>query len=370
MGTSNESRTDQELERYGVWVKTNPDDTSDMYSQSEIDIDLPTVSDTDDGFLREENNNELDITDMADNDDISTDTLLSSSSVDPSAPDYDSRIKDLEQMLKDLQGEIHLLNDAIRGLQSQKTQADNNETQGFFEEDEDDESISLIGEELDNILNSCNFVEMEAENAASTEMDTGFDDEVIDLTREDEFGNSLLPGDDPAMTILDDAADTESDFNEVVSIDEISPDEINDNSSMEAVPDPGLDSTDDTEDIISFDSVEESSADEVDFMSEFNLSDSTLKSPDESSMADADEMTLSESFDLPDIDDIGDIPANEPPRTFSQDEVKEMLTYMTQLFGALPENKLEEMTNSSQYRTYNKLLEEFGIHPNGSTQLE
>ncbi len=372
MGTSNKSRTDQELERYGVWVKTNPDDTSDIYSQSEIEIDPPTVSDTDDGFLREENNNELDIIDMTDeyNNDISTDISLDSSNTGLSAPDYDSRIKELEQTLKDLKGEIHLLNDAICGLQSQHMQVDNYETQGFFVEDEDDESISPIGEELDNILNSCNFVEMDAEDSTSTAMDSGFDDGVIDLTREDEFGDSLPPGDDPAMAILDDTAGMESNLDEVVSIDEIPSGDMDNISSMEVVPDPGLDSTDDTEDIISFDTEEESSADEVDFISEFNPSDSTLKSPDETSMVDVEEMTMSESFDLPDIEDISDIPVDEPARTFSQDEVKEILTYMTQLYSALPENKLEEMTNSNQYKTYSNLLEELGIHPNGSTQIE
>ena len=249
MAAEKKHRDEQELERYGVWVKAGPDalDEHDTTSLELMDIE---DSDNDELLITEEEEKLLgeleesslpDFSDFEDSfngpfdesidDSFDSDLDIGSSETVFDVPRADSGLQDGEsrELLHKIEDDLSALREEIRQLKEELTglrvpavapsAADAAESGGFFEE-EDDETIALTGDELDNILDSADMTEQSAKTDESPEeidiedidYDISIDDEdSIDLSDDftelsvddlDEFDVAEPDDEDPALSIL------------------------------------------------------------------------------------------------------------------------------------------------------------------------
>lgn len=182
------------------------------------------------------------------------------------------------------------------------------ETGGFFDDNNDDEIISLSTDELSNILNNAEVQTetIEAEQVAEPMAETGEDDFSFDTIEQGEASD--LP-EEISVPKTDEAAEPEP----AETLDEI--DEI----PMDTVP------------------------------------------PAESEIAPAQE---EQPLDAPASAD----PADEKTAGTSDEisgnlkqEIKSVLTYMDQLLENLPEDKITEFAQSEQFEAYKKLFKDLGL---------
>ncbi|MDT8299456.1 MAG: hypothetical protein RQ801_14210, partial [Spirochaetaceae bacterium] len=194
MAVDNKHKDEQDLERYGVWVKAGPDelDGHDSSSLELMDIEdsdseelliteeeekllgeleesaLPDFGDFDESF-----DSDLDETDFDDEDfQLPSDDEDFSSSSHNQYEDGESQglLHKIEEDLNALRQEIRQLKDEITGLRVPSVPQAEPETVeggGFFDE-EDDETIALTGDELDNILDSADMTEESADEETET----------------------------------------------------------------------------------------------------------------------------------------------------------------------------------------------------------
>jgi hypothetical protein len=205
-----------ELDEYGVWVKSEPQvlsagsygQGSDNLSQDFEDIDFPGSglpgSDSEDSFgtdfedfaISEDSSSANDIYGK---DDFGIPTVKSiESNINSIQDDFESSVRgkdggDLSTQLlvkianelSSIRGELHALKKEFSVVRvspsegekdGQEEQASEHERSGFFSEEED-ETIALTGDELDNILNTADFTE-EAGANETPEADFPAEDET------------------------------------------------------------------------------------------------------------------------------------------------------------------------------------------------
>jgi len=189
-----------ELDEYGVWVKTEPQIMTDDLSSDFEEIDFPGSAD--DGF-KSDDNFTTDFDDFAISDDsgkvdFGVPTVRSiESNINSIQNDFDTvgRNKDgdlstqlllkIANELSSIRGELHELKREFSGVRVPSSdeekdisdeQASEHERSGFFSE-EDDETIALTGDELDNILNTADFTE-EAGANETPESDFSAEDQL------------------------------------------------------------------------------------------------------------------------------------------------------------------------------------------------
>ena len=320
MAADNSKRDEKYLERYGVWVKTGPDERSD---QTETNIELMDIEDGENGgmLITEEEEKllgqleESSLPDFGDIDDdaFSTErpgeelviTNLDEPELD-AAVDGESTelLHKIEGELKALRYEIRQLKDELTGLHLPAVRAleDQNAEGGFFDK-EDDETIALTGDELDNILDSAEMTEKSVqepeEEMANAAKDDGFDlevEEIIDLSNdaadsgiddiEDFDHEGAVAEDDPALSILgspeepEDGGDPDTIEINIPGLDEtVDPD---DGKSEKTTEEPVVsidDITEDFEEITDLDDIEvdENAAEEIPSIDE--VSEEILQAP-------------------------------------------------------------------------------------------
>ncbi len=314
--------------------------------------------------------------------------------------------------------------DISQGYSHEESEGDGVDAGGFFSSDDDDETIALTGDELDNILNTAEFTEEAGESSINPDEDLsdspafedaggddsqlteisvdtaedpfkGSEDEIqamadldieeelqgIDDLSDDEDDIQLYTGDDleemelelPELADSDDVVDGEA---EPLESDEVEiEDEILDLNEGEE-----LDLSDDDESIL----IQETGADE-DELEEITLDEidddihptEDLSAEEEELLGagfeeEAPALDLSSEGDVEEIDlDSHDAsPVQLSPdesqsrEALSSDiksEIKAVLTYMDSLLENLPEEKIEEFAQSEHFATYQKLFEELGL---------
>ncbi len=335
----------------------------------------------------------------------------------------------IEEELASIKSELHQLRAELatfRGGQSQPPERrgepvpsdeEDQDVTGFFEEDED-ETIALTGDELDNILNTAEFTEEAGKPSDYEDFDLSSDFEDSDILGE---GEDLIPEE----IDLTPSEDTDTDeHTEVASVDldldldgfgeepedqspieEITLDDIEDETGgiddltigSEDVPAlelPGDESFGGDEDVAALAEMDidselagidelkdEPETEEITFETEEMEEDV----PEEIGEEDAIEIDLSEPEpeellgDLEDPDLIEeeiieeevvtevDVPEEEdivaesslPPDL--KTEIRSVLSYMDQLLEALPEDKIEEFARSEHFEVYKRLFEELGL---------
>ena len=284
---------------------------------------------------------------------------------------------------------------------------------GFFDEDED-ETIALTGDELDNILNTAEFTE---ETGEAEEMDDDFmvaldpnaaptaapepeaAAESIDLEPV-ESAPFVVEGDESAvdeladMNIdqeladierLNDDSSSEPEFEEV-ELDMDTIEEIEEGSAAaEAqadtvvlddleVSDADLDAdfdsfADSVEQELEIDSPHEPTADEIE-IEDLDLDSEPMESS--APAADSEQVLEPEPSEAPAVPEDADF-VNEASLPVGdgtsigelpdhlKDEIRSVLSYMDQLLEALPDDKIEEFAQSEHFAVYKRLFEELGL---------
>lgn len=284
-------------------------------------------------------------------------------------------------------------------------QAEEPEIGGFFASDDEDETIALTGDELDNILNTAEFTEEAGESNIDPEdedLDSS-DSEFESPSFEDSSDNQNTisevdsSSDDPfrgneaeiqAMADLDieeelagidDLGDEDTDISLYTGdeLDEMElelPDLENSPVDGDVEPDQELEIEDEFVDEIPLDEIdedihltEELSPEEERILAN-SSADTEMPELDLSGEDDIEEISLDEAADespqSDEIEAVSEAPGAQNSPGLSSDirnEIKAVLTYMDSLLENLPDEKIVEFAQSEHYATYQKLFEELGL---------
>lgn len=272
---------------------------------------------------------------------------------------------------------------------------------GFFD-DEEDETVALTGDELDNILNSAEFIEEEGEpssideteadetepdlvppadtsaSAVETFEDSGIKEEfspIEEIHLEPLATETDVPASDSAAAESADSEvmamaslDIEKELEGIDNLDDEDEDfEIftgNDFSDLtidipqtgkeslpaaEATIDLEIEASDGTESVLmepqdeagegAPEPAEPAASDSLHGVPELDLEPASLEAPEEPSA----------------------IPEDNDVSASLRDEIKAVLSYMDKLLESLPEEKIEEFARSEHFEVYKKLFDELGI---------
>ena len=331
MSSDDMNQVHEDLERYGVWVKAGPDEITD---QAELGFELTDLDDLDEGdmLITEEEEKMLGELEESALPDFTEDHDTSARETDGESTQL---LHKIEGEISALRGDVLQLKDELASLRSPEVSSppDNRSPEvpvsgGFFD-DEDDETIALTGDELDNILDSAEMTEGPPEESADTmfaeppdspiEESVDFED-TPSVSLEDDITGEIEVEDDPAISILGDPEDSEEpgDHSETIEIYIPGPDEKPDTAAESA------DEDDDTphafeeavnQEIISMTAAEAADDDTEQIPSIGDISDISMDiDMDESesvavNLSDLEhdspvEMDASDSGDIEDIDDI------------------------------------------------------------------
>lgn len=282
---------------------------------------------------------------------------------------------------------------------------------GFFD-DEEDETIALTGDELDNILNTAEFTE-EAGKPTEIEEDA-FEPEETLAQDEVDFGQSATGGYEDSVVDGDldgEEAVQSADQEPSPEVDEIALEEIapQDAGLMEHDPFQGSEAEvqamaelDIEKELAGIDDLEDDSL-QVDF-DESELEKMSIDIPDsfaeeespirelpdgfEPDLSAEESELLQDSIDddyersFPEDNELGPLADEEEvavaapvaaPAPIADDnddsqvsdslknEIKSVLAYMDKLLEALPEEKIEEFARSEHFEVYKRLFEELGL---------
>ena len=354
MSSDDINQVHEDLERYGVWVKAGPDEITD---QTELGFELTDLDDLDEGdmLITEEEEKMLGELEESALPDFTEDHDTSERETDGESTQL---LHKIEGEISALRGDVLQLKDELASLRSPEVSSppDNRSpevpvTGGFFD-DEDDETIALTGDELDNILDSAEMTEGPPEESADImfaeppdspipdspiEESVDFEDTPI-VSLEDDITGEIEVEDDPAISILGDPEDSEEpgDHSETIEIYIPGPDEKPDtaaesadedddtpNAFEEAVNQEIISITaaeDDTEQIPSIGDISDISIDIDMDESEsvaVNLSDLEPDSPVETDASNIDEIELDEIS----LDDFASPETEEDVQEIQIDEI-------------------------------------------------
>jgi pilus assembly protein FimV len=252
----------------------------------------------------------------------------------------ESELRSIKTELTQLKSELGVLrgtkaaapSDAAGARQAGKGDAD------FFEEEED-ETIALTGEELDNILTTADIKEEEKaapvpEPEAEISLDLG----------EDILSFEEPAAEEPVVALSDDIG-----FDEVTA------------------PEPAADMTGDIE--IEIPELDSGAGEIPDLNVPDDLESLEELTPGEGRAEAGEEIDTTGSFDFP--EEPAARPAAKPGTaagksdiqlpTGLKEEIKSVLGYMDHLLESLPEEKIEEFAKSEYFAIYKKLFEELGL---------
>ncbi|RKX84017.1 MAG: hypothetical protein DRP70_13915 [Spirochaetes bacterium] len=260
MAVDKKNREEQDLERYGVWVKAGPDEINEHESTS---LELMEIddSDQDELLITEEEEKllgELEESSLPDFGDL--DELDDSFENNPPMGDSISSDDESKELLHKIEDELSALRNEIRQLKNELTgmrvpsvstkEVDPAENGGFFDEEED-ETIALTGDELDNILDSADMTEesVEREPEDFSPVDTDFADsgstesniKEISLSEDIPALEEPAPGEDEELIDLsDDFTELDLDDVEDFKLDDIEEIEEIEEVEEEEETDPAL----------------------------------------------------------------------------------------------------------------------------------
>ncbi|MFP4431284.1 MAG: hypothetical protein ACLFPV_08550 [Spirochaetaceae bacterium] len=314
----------------------------------------------------------------------------------------------IEEELASIKSELHQLRAELASFRGGQPQApesprietapseEGEEVTGFFDEDED-ETIALTGDELDNILNTAEFTEEAGKPSDYEDFDLAADFEGSDILGESE---DLIP-DTIELPEPDESPEPDvEEHTEVAAVDldlgEFE-DEPEDESPIEEITLEDIEEetgeTDDlmigSEDVPALQLPEEeplgghdedvAALAEMDIESELAGIDELKDEPEAGEISFEAEDT-EEPGELVDEDEIeldlsgieeGEVsgPEELPDETATDSslpadlkgEIRSVLAYMDQLLEALPEDKIEEFARSEHFEVYKRLFEELGL---------
>lgn len=274
-----------------------------------------------------------------------------------------SLLESIERELSSIRSELGDLKRELGELRSvpqpvSEVPTDEDETSGgFFDAEDDDETISLTGDEMANIMNTAEFTE-----------ETGEPTEFDDLPAPPE------PADEGGIELSDDVTSDDGEVDEIslgLPEDETVPLELEVEASTEDAlggsPDEvealaGIDIDAELADIEDLeDSTESMPAIEAELPDlDLGVETSVDESPEEV-VLDAEPLDVEPLPEVsrPDELSIGDGAETMPDNL--KTEMKTVLQYLDQLLEALPEDKITEFAKSEHFTVYQRLFEELGL---------
>lgn len=315
----------------------------------------------------------------------------------------------IEEELASIKTELHQLRAELASFREGRPQApepravgttppeEGEEVTGFFDEDED-ETIALTGDELDNILNTAEFTEEAGKPSDYEDFDLAADFEDSDILGESE---DLIP--DSMESTEPEGAEEHTEIAAVdlglggfgdepedeSPIEEITLEDIEEETGgaddliigSEGIPTLELPE----EETFGGDDEDVAALAEMDIESELAGIDELTDEPEteeieeeapeelvdedaiEIDLSGIDEGEVSEPVELSqeETDERIDVP-DEPAAGTSlpadlKGEIRSVLSYMDQLLEALPEDKIEEFARSEHFEVYKRLFEELGL---------
>ncbi len=270
-----------------------------------------------------------------------------------------SVLKKIESELRSIKSELTQLKKELGVLRGKKTagraesvgQAAGDEGADFFE-DEEDETIALTGEELDNILTTADIKEEEKAEPAPEAPEAPEETEL-------DLGEDILGYEEPAAEEdLTATAPVEAE-EELVSFEEVSPEAPQDADAGEIeIEIPELDETggegpdlEASEDLESLEELELP----ADAGSDASFDLEAVAPLDEI----GEELSAAPEPAMPAAPSAGKADMQLPSGL--KEEIKSVLGYMDQLLESLPEEKIEEFAKSEYFAIYKKLFEELGL---------
>jgi hypothetical protein len=267
--------------------------------------------------------------------------------------------------LSSLKNEIASLKNDFEKMKSSPSSIDipavpQEESEGFFADTDEDDTIALSTDELDNILNTADISTADSQEVSDSDVTESTDS----LASAGEDENSILGNVDSDIEIPEEDYEENNDFGMDFSetpqapVDEPSLDDIDYSQGDETEEDSALPN----DDIL----VESSS---VDLMDSSDVEAQTPQEESAESVSDPfDELTkedppISASLTEDKLDYLEE-KADESEAGLSNEltsEIKSVLSYMDQLLENLPEEKIAEFAQSEQFDTYKKLFKELGL---------
>ncbi|MFW6368619.1 MAG: hypothetical protein ACOCZ9_02670, partial [Spirochaetota bacterium] len=269
---------------------------------------------------------------------------------------------------------------------------------GFFEEDED-ETIALTGDELDNILNTAEFIEeqgqptdfedseldldlssLEEEASQASVTDEEIEDNIVELDSSDEDFTFDLP-DSGAEAIESSSADFSME-EDTGSLDQ-SAENQSSQDQLGGESEPFGASHEEVDALANMDIDSElADIDELDEAGSETAAVADLHESDESASATGAERepeAYAEPESVLELEpeaepaEAGHAAEDTPPAEAGQateelpeslrEEIRSVLGYMDQLLESLPEEKIREFANSEHFEVYKRLFEELELEP-------
>jgi len=248
-------------------------------------------------------------------------------------------------------------------------ESDTSTPSGFFDDDED-ETVALTGDELDNILNSAEFTEQVGEPsipdddlsfegiqtpAVSSEPQPAFEQLVPESTPPIEEINLEEISEQGKSQFGDETLSDESQTNDPFAGNE---DEVESMASIDIEKElEGIENLHDDEQEIDSAVEDEISNIELDLPESLKI-DTPVPEPEIQELP----------SDHPEAEAVSTPPASSDTEALTdgmpyniKQEIKSVLAYMDQLLDALPQEKIAEFARSEHYDVYKKLFEELGI---------
>lgn len=333
--------------------------------------------------------------------------------------------------LSSLKNEIASLKNEFETLKNEKQpgnlklESNDSENEGFFSNSDEDDTIALSKDEMDNILNTADIAQAEEtdedkkketesektketqdnisepeelsseepefkeepEAAEETENLFGSADDIADISDEDilsdddfamEFENAQTENTEEPPT-LDDVDYTniskENDLPEEISVPknddilvESSPTDLLETKDSENKTENASDSF--NEDPFELSAVEPSISEtltdeKLDYLSKApEESEQNENSEELLELPESEETEATEKVEPETLQEVKEEPETKESKDISDNlksEIKSVLSYMDQLLENLPENKIAEFAQSEQFDTYKKLFKELGL---------
>ena len=258
---------------------------------------------------------------------------------------------------------------------------------GFFSDNDEDDTIALSGEELDNILNTAELTPPEeavAPSEAEEPLSMNFENEKLEEPVFEETEPEEEPQEEISVPKVDDiivepsasdlieekeesaAPDEEENFSDLITVDQPGLGEI-ENTEEEEEDDlsPSIESL--SKPIELFKEEEEDEELEKGISEEpvgqvfdqWNSKDDEPASDADSVDEDAEQAVETEEAPVQQSEDNASSADSIPEGM--KEEIKSVLSYMDQLLESLPEEKITEFAQSEQFETYKKLFKELGL---------
>ncbi len=326
--------TDNSMDEYGVWIKTEPDDIS---APAIPDVDESTEVPKVDALNLDHASDSFDIASQSD-------SPLSSFSTD--------RLSALERTVLELKEDLNALKESIGEMVREKKESAEKSPAGFFEDDDTDETIALNVNELENILTTSEITEQQTEeialttepapeNVATVVEDIELDDELSTPVAEQEQAFAVYTPEEELLIV--DESDGSSDV------------EVTDFLSE------GMDAEENQQNAVAPALLELAEYQEDDLpnvpdaqFSVPNPSDLGITPSEQSTMGNI--VTLSGEQNLPDISHQVDSLSSELKK-----EVAATVNLLKQVLHSLPNNVIQEYEGLEQFESYKRLADSLHI---------